>query len=91
MSANESRPSAKEAATHIQLLHPQPSIALTASSGDTSAWRRFVDRDLSAAFRSWRHLYARGLTSPLVCAALFSRWGLCACGRCLAETHGGDR
>lgn len=48
-----------------------------------------IDRDLNASFLAWSHLYARGLASSVVCAVIFRKFGLCACGRCSGE--GGDR
>lgn len=48
-----------------------------------------IDSDLEAGLKAWVHLHARGLASSLVCAAIFRKFGLCACGRCLDE--GGDQ
>jgi hypothetical protein len=52
--------------------------------------RERLDRDLEAGMKTWAHLYARGLASPLVCATLFRRWGLCSCGRCETDKAGGE-
>lgn len=48
-----------------------------------------IDSDLEAGLKTWVHLHARGLASSVVCAVIFRKFGLCACGRCLDD--GGDR
>lgn len=48
-----------------------------------------IDSDLEAGLKTWVHLQARGLASSLVCAVIFRKFGLCACGRCLNQ--GGDQ
>ncbi len=47
-----------------------------------ATYRNRADPDLNASFRAWSRLTAFGLASQLVCATLFRRWALCACGQC---------
>jgi len=84
MTASKSAPRPMRGAHANYRLLPESSI-----EASVDIRQRFASRDLGAAMNAWRHLYVRGLASPLVCRTLLSRWGLCACGRCLVD--GGDR
>lgn len=50
-----------------------------------------IDGDLDASMSAWQHLRVRALTSPLVCKALFAKWQICVCGRCIDDPPGGGQ
>lgn len=60
----------------------QTFIPKSACKGRNALVRERIYRDLNASFHAWSHLAAHGLTSPIVCAALFGHWSICACGSC---------